>query len=123
MADKYTEDVADGHNIPCSHETLQQTVHGVIYTESCDDDTVDMVTNRLLELLPELKSSTYSIIMCPNLIYHNNISECSNSVYVAEVDVDKYMIIQKDVLTRISLAALTSEFTVSVVYLGITSNV
>jgi len=113
MAD---EDVSDGYNMPCSHETLQQTVHGVIYTESCYGDIlVDVVTNRLLELLPELKSSTYSIIICPEITYHDNTSECSNSVYVAElVDIDKYKIVQNDVLTRISLAALKPEFTVSV---------
>ena len=118
---KYTEefsDVAPDHKIPCSHEILQQTVHGVIYTKSCSDDTVvDMVTNRLSELLPELKSYIYSIIICPDVTPHSNISDCSYSIYVAEVPVDteNYSTIPNDDLTRKSLATLMSELTVSAI--------
>jgi len=72
------------------------------------------MTNRLLGMLPELKLPTFSIIVCSDAISRHNLSECFNSFYVAEMDMVNYMTFPNDGLTRKSLAALKSKFSVSV---------
>ena len=109
MADKEIESESE----PCSRDVLRVTTHGVIaVNRSCSDNTVstiDDITNRVVESLPELNSHVYSVIVCPATMITSTIGVCSYSIYIAETR--NGATISNSLLTRASMTTLQSEST------------
>ena len=99
---------------PCSRDFLRTVVHGVVsVVGSCDTSAVviDEITSKLVRSVPELNSYDYLVIVCPaHRTVTSSILSCLYAIHIIERR--NNMIVTDSRLTRVSVAALQSTFTI-----------
>lgn len=103
------------HGNLCSRDLLKTIVHGAVtFNESCSTSIEDKISKKIIKSLPK---QNCSVIICPAILLGSTHTlQCLYSFHIIERG-NNQMTVFNSRLTRISVAALQSEFsTVSYYY-------